>query len=173
MKQRIFWIPVFLILALGCLGTSLNQRMVTRAGETAAAAAAETSMEESIDTADGGIVARLAELDAQIAQDRARMSESTGQGKAAADSERKLWETELERILAKLEEALSSREMTALLTAQKEWKREREALAAEASKNQRSAVLEELEYNASLAESTRQRVYELAETYEDILSDTE
>lgn len=115
---------------------------------------------------------RLAELDSQIAKNRRRSGEATANTlKAAAENERKLWETELERILDSLEQQFSPEEKEALFLEQKEWIRDRENTAVTASKKQSGSAIEEVEYNRSLAETTRARVYALAEQYEDVLAE--
>lgn len=114
---------------------------------------------------------RLEELDAQIAKNRATDSENTANYsmKARAESSQKLWETELEGITEALKLQLTADEQEAFIGAQREWYRERDAKAIEASKKQSGSSLEEIEYTVSIAESTRARAYELVKEYEAVL----
>lgn len=120
-----------------------------------------------------GYLNRLKDLDARLEQEQGTSADTTNSMKAAAEQERKLWETELNRILDALEELLPEEEMQALFKEQKEWMRERESIAVESSKKKSGSALEEVEYNVSLADTTRSRAYELAEQYASVLTGAE
>ena len=121
-----------------------------------------------------GILAQLAELDAQAEERRsASVDNSANAMKAVAESERKIWENKLQSILEILEQQLSGDEKTAFFTEQRSWVRDRESTAVANSKKQSGSMLEELEYIRSLRDLTRERVYALAEQYESILDETE
>lgn len=120
-----------------------------------------------------GYLNRLNELDARLEKEQGTSADTTNSMKAAAEQERKLWETELNRILDALEELLPEEEKQALFKAQKEWMRERESIAVESSKKKSGSTLEEVEYNVSLADTTRSRAYELAEQYASVLTGAE
>lgn len=136
----------------------------------ALAEAAEVLVE---DAAVNAVMTRLMELDEEIARSHIGEQDTTTNSlKAVAESERKLWESELERFLGILEEKLPTEERDALFLEQKTWIREREDKAVAASRKQTGSALQELEYNRSQTETTRSRTYELAERYSEILADT-
>lgn len=114
---------------------------------------------------------RLEELDAQIERNRAADVEKSVSNsvKARAENELKLWEAELDGIIKALEGRLDSKSVETLYTEQREWRRNRESKALEVSKKQSGSSLEEVEYTASLTDSTRARAYELVKEYEAIL----
>lgn len=141
----------------------------TKAGQSGGAA--DTASE---DAGTAIVLSRLQELDDQIAKNRASSQDSTSNSlKAAAETERKLWESELSRFLDILQQELGKEEKDALMQEQNAWTREREAKALEASQKLSSNTLQELEYNVSLKNSTRERVYALARQYGSILSEAE
>lgn len=117
---------------------------------------------------------RLEDLDEQIAKSQSQKAgDTTNSQKAASETERKLWEAELSRFLDVLETRLDKEEKDALMKEQNEWIRQRENKALEASGKQNNSVRQELEYNISMADSTRTRVYQLAQEYGEILSEAE
>ena len=117
---------------------------------------------------------RLEDLDEQIAKSQSKKAgDTTNSQKAASETERKLWEAELSRFLDVLETRLDKEEKDALMKEQNEWIRQRENKALEASGKQNNSVRQELEYNISMADSTRTRVYQLAQEYGEILSEAE
>ena len=121
-----------------------------------------------------GILAQLAELDAQAEKRRSVSADSSANAlKAAAESERKIWESKMQSILETLEQQLSGDEKTAFFTEQRSWVRDRESTAVANSKKQSGSALEELEYIRSLCDLTRERVYDLAGRYETVLDKTE
>lgn len=121
-----------------------------------------------------GILAQLAELDDQAEKRRSVSADSSANAlKAAAESERKIWESKMQSILETLEQQLSGDEKTAFFTEQRSWVRDRESAAVANSKKQSGSALEELEYIRSLCDLTRERVYDLAGRYETILDKTE
>ena len=120
------------------------------------------------------VMKELQELDEQIARNYASGQDATTNSmKAAAESAWKLWETKMEKFLDKLELKLPAQEKDALFLEQKDWIRDRESEAVAVSRKQSGSALQELEYNNSLKESTRARVYDLANRYGEILSETE
>lgn len=141
-----------------------------------AACGAGTAMEKEETQAgtNAGILARLAELDAQAEERRnAAADGSANTQKAAAEAERKIWENKMQSILETLEQQLSGDEKTAFFTEQRSWVRDRESTAVANSKKQSGSTLEELEYIRSLRDLTRERVYALAKQYETILDGAE
>ncbi|MCI6886983.1 MAG: DUF1311 domain-containing protein [Lachnospiraceae bacterium] len=144
-----------------------------QAAEYAVARAALPSPESADGERTNGYLNRLKDLDARIEKEHASSGDTTNSLKAAAEQERKLWETELNRILKALEERISDEDMKTLFKEQKEWMRERENIAVESSKKKNGSALEEVEYNVSLADTTRERAYELAEQYAAVLTGAE
>lgn len=141
-----------------------------------AACGAGTAMEKEETQAGtkAGILAQLAELDAQAEERRnAAADGSANTQKAAAEAERKIWENKMQSILETLEQQLSGDEKTAFFTEQRSWVRDRESTAMANSKKQSGSTLEELEYIRSLRDLTRERVYALAKQYETILDGAE
>lgn len=141
-----------------------------------AACGAGTAMEKEETQAGtkAGILAQLAELDAQAEERRnAAADGSANTQKAAAEAERKIWENKMQSILETLEQQLSGDEKTAFFTEQRSWVRDRESMAVANSKKQSGSTLEELEYIRSLRDLTRERVYALAKQYETILDGAE
>lgn len=113
--------------------------------------------------------ARLDELDLQIQKIRSSETEAaTYSMKTAAENELKLWDSELNNIYNDLLNYLDEEQTKELVSAEREWMKERDAKAVEAAKNSAGGTLEGLEYTASLAESTRQRAYALADMYEQV-----
>ena len=141
-----------------------------------AACGAGTAMEKEETQAGtkAGILAQLAELDAQAEERRnAAADGSANTQKAAAEAERKIWENKMQSILETLEQQLSGDEKTAFFTEQRSWVRDRESTAVANSKKQSGSTLEELEHIRSLRDLTRERVYALAKQYETILDGAE
>lgn len=117
---------------------------------------------------------RLQELDEQIERNHAGGQDSTTNSlKAAAESERKLWETEMERILGILSERLTEPELEQLRQQQKDWLRNRESQAVALSQKTGGSALAELEYNLAQKDLTRDRAYELEAQYHDTLKEAE
>ena len=79
----------------------------------------------------------------------------------------------MNRFLDTLENQLESSEWEKLFKEQKEWLRTRDEEATKGSGRQNGSTLDEIEYNRLIRESTRQRTYELAERYGEVLSATE
>lgn len=110
---------------------------------------------------------RLQELDSQIARNRVKDTDATANSqKAAAESEWRLWEAELQRMLETLKGRLDHDGQDALMRQQREWIRSREEQAVAASQKQMGSAMEEVSYNRALAELTRERSYQVAEIYE-------
>ncbi|MDF2887362.1 MAG: hypothetical protein K0R23_1747 [Lacrimispora sp.] len=113
----------------------------------------------------------LKELDVQIKKMREDSADSnTYSMKALADKELKLWNREQNTIYETISESLSDDSKRKLEASQQSWIKDRDVKAEEAAKKYSGGSLEELEYTASLAESTRQRAYDLIEEYKDFLT---
>lgn len=108
---------------------------------------------------------RLPELDAQIQRMRSAETENTVQSvKSAAKTEQRIWERELEAVYSLLISSLDEEAGDALREEQQTWIIERDIAAQEASRKN-SGSMENVEYTASIAASTRERVYELVDLY--------
>ncbi len=113
---------------------------------------------------------RLEELDDQIQQMRDSQVESTAYSiKSLAETERKLWETELNNVYSLIMECLNTDEQQALAKDQRKWMNDRDAQAEKAAPKSSGGSIESAEYTASLAASTRQRAYELLDSYQNYL----
>lgn len=113
---------------------------------------------------------RLEELDRQIQQMRDSQVESTAYSiKSLAETERKLWETELNNIYTQIMGTLNGDEQQALARNQRQWMNDRDAQAEKTAPKSSGGSIESAEYTASLAASTRQRVYDLLESYQNYL----
>lgn len=116
-------------------------------------------------------LARLQELDSQIARNRAEDTDMTANSqRAAAESEWRLWETELQRLMEILKEKLDRTQQDTLMRQQREWIRSREEQAVEISRKQMGSAMEEVSYSRALAELTRERSYQVAEMYADLFA---
>lgn len=193
MKLKGTWITIGLILVIGCLATNYFQTEQTRYTERIAASAgmpamarmaSETTQEgvdmaSAADEADTGretssALLRLQDLDKQIEKNHAGEADATANArKASADNELRLWESEISRILETLAGVLDEEQKTELMSAQKQWMIDRDSAAAAASKKQIGSTLEELEYTIALADSARERAYELVSVYAAYLDEAE
>jgi uncharacterized protein YecT (DUF1311 family) len=113
----------------------------------------------------------LLELDAQIKKMREESGDSnTYSMKVLVDKEFKLWNREQNAIYTAIIEGLTDEDKETLETSQQAWIKSRDAKAEEAAKKYSGGSLEEVEYTASMAESTRARAYDLVTEYMDVLS---
>jgi uncharacterized protein YecT (DUF1311 family) len=113
----------------------------------------------------------LKELDVQIKKMREDSADSnTYSMKALADKELKLWNREQNTIYEAISESLPEDSKRKLEASQQSWIKDRDLKAEEAAKKYSGGSLEELEYTASLAESTRARAYDLITEYEEFLT---
>lgn len=153
---------------------SLQAAVPDEMGDAAGGTGISVGAEERQPEEKTGILGQLAELDVQAGDRRSASTDGSANAmKAAAESERKIWESKLQNILEILEQRLSGEEKTTFFSEQRSWVRERENAAVANSKKQSGSTLEELEYIRSLRDITRERVYELAEHYEAILDESE
>ena len=112
---------------------------------------------------------RLEDLDAQIERIQKEEQESNVYSIiTSAESELKMWESELNTIYTALLAALSQEDAAGLAQEQQEWMQNREAKAAKSSG--KGGSMESLGYAAALVSITRDRAYELVERYEDTVS---
>lgn len=115
----------------------------------------------------------LVSLDEQIKKIREESGDSnTYSMKALADKELKLWNMEQNTIYDTIAQVLSDEERKSLEVSQQNWVKTRDSKAVDAAKKFSGGSLEGLEYTASLAESTRERAYDLVKEYSDVLPST-
>lgn len=92
--------------------------------------------------------------------------------KVRMESERKLWENEVDLVVQDLSGRLEDKERDDLAEAQRLWYQDREARAVEESEKKKGSALAELEYASQLVSGTRDRAYALVKEYEtDLNSD--
>ncbi|MDO4328250.1 MAG: lysozyme inhibitor LprI family protein [Lachnospiraceae bacterium] len=109
---------------------------------------------------------RLAELDAQIERMRSSETDNTVHSvKSAAQTEQRIWERELDAVYTLLIGSLDEESGKMLRAEQQKWIISRDQKAQEASKKNSGGSMESVEYIASIAASTRERVYALVEQY--------
>lgn len=109
---------------------------------------------------------RLAELDEQIERMRSSETDNTVHSvKSAAQTEQRIWERELDSVYTLLIGSLDEESGRALRAEQQKWIISRDQKAQEASKKNSGSSMESVEYIASIAASTRERVYALVEAY--------
>lgn len=114
-----------------------------------------------------GYLERLAEVDSRIERMRSLETENTLQAvKSSVLAEQGIWERELDTVYGILVESLDEPESSILRASQQKWIEERDTKAREASGKSSGISLESVEYSASIAASTRDRVYELVKQYQ-------
>jgi uncharacterized protein YecT (DUF1311 family) len=131
---------------------------------------AKSSIESASENGAAFYQKHLVSLDEQIKKIREESGDSnTYSMKALADKELKLWNMEQNTIYDTIAQALSDEERESLESSQQNWVKTRDSKAVDAAKKFSGGRLEGLEYTASLAESTRERAYELVKEYSDVL----
>lgn len=118
-------------------------------------------------------VKRLQDLDSQIRKNKESQTGANVNSsvKSAAASELKLWDSELNDIYNAVLDRLGQEESEELVKEERAWLKERDSLAMDAAKKSAGGSSESLEYTMSLIESTRQRAYELAGRYAQVLEE--
>lgn len=112
---------------------------------------------------------RLVDLDNQIQKLREEDKDATAYTlRNTAESELKLWESEMSNIYSALMERMPKQEAEDLAAEQQEWLKSREARAAEQNSKINAANLESVGYITSLVSITRDRTYELVGRYEEL-----
>lgn len=133
---------------------------------------AETSGSSETSSGVSAYDQRLADIDDQVTRLRNQDVQGTTLSmKMVADTELKLWDSELNVLYKDIMGRLEETEAQELIRDERNWMSERDARAAEASKKYAGGTLESLEYTATMAAETRSRCYELAERYRNILSE--
>ncbi len=122
---------------------------------------------EDVQTRLADIREHLTQVEAQIERLRDADTDSNVYNvRNLAQSEQKIWERELDTVYDLLMETLPEDEAEMLKKEQQTWLEETTNKAREASGKVSGSSMESVEYAASVAESTRARVYSLLDTYE-------
>ncbi|WP_162551176.1 lysozyme inhibitor LprI family protein [Paenibacillus tepidiphilus] len=124
------------------------------AEQTPAASATKQDYLEKLDAVDAG----LSDLQSLREGSTASMIE-------AADEEYKRWDEALNQIYGELKEQLSESDMAKLKQEQLEWISYRDETAKEASLKFEGGTMQPLEYSSVLASVTKDRCYELVNSY--------
>lgn len=128
--------------------------------------AAALAVNDDEDKKNQGYMERLSELDLQIKRMREDSADSSTYAmKIMFEKELQLWDAELNSVYNIIIEQLDEEQKSDLIQDEREWMKVRDAKAAEAAKKYSGGSLEGVEYSASLAETTRQRTYELVGLY--------
>lgn len=162
MKLEKIWIVICLILVTGVLSTSYVKRLVT------------ASVPETYETAlaEKQEVARLQEVDRQMERSRSQQAEKPADAKAlGAGAEAETWQNQLEGQLDRLEQALGEQETEELFAQQSQWTKACETRDEENASKVASGELTREEYQRLQAQAIRERCYELAAEYPDILAE--
>ena len=113
---------------------------------------------------------RLEEVDELVESRRDSDAAATAESlRRQADYEFRLWEEERSRIVQAILGVLGDEEAAAFQSAEQEWLRERDVTARQAAGRFAGGAMEELEYTASLAVTTRERAYALLDGYGSVL----
>ena len=83
--------------------------------------------------------------------------------------EYRLWDAELNQIYQAIMAVLPDEETDTLRGLERRWIRERDTAAKQAAERYKGGTMENVEYTASLANSTRDRAYDLLDLYESYL----
>ena len=154
--------------ALGAAGLSAA---LASESETAGAEGKDASGEK--EESEAGIYRkRLNDLDAQIQKMREEEKDPNVYSiKTSAETEVKMWDSEMNTVYNALLAILPQEEAEALAKEQKEWLKTRESSAAEQSG--KTGNVGGITYSSSLVNLIRDRAYELADRYEEVKSGTQ
>lgn len=109
---------------------------------------------------------RLRDLDTQIQKIRTEETDSNVYSiKTSAETELKMWESEMSTVYNALLNLLPEAEASQLVKEQQEWMKKRESRAMEGT-GKNSGSVESIGYAAALVKLTRARAYKLADLYE-------
>lgn len=115
----------------------------------------------------------LNEIDTQIQKMRTEASDSTTYSmKNLAEKELQMWNLEMNSIYGIIVKALDTEKAGELEKSQQAWLKSRDTKAEETARKYSGGSLEGVEYTASLAESTRQRAYDLVAEYGDVMKNS-
>ena len=113
---------------------------------------------------------RLGEIDNTIQNlENSGSANTTDAMREAVAYEYRLWDAELNQIYQAIMAVLPDEETDTLRGLERRWIRERDTAAKQAAERYKGGTMENVEYTASLANSTRDRAYELLDLYESYL----
>ena len=114
---------------------------------------------------------RLGEIENTIQNlENSGSANTTDAMREAVTYEYRLWDAELNQIYQAIMAVLPDEETDTLRGQERRWIRERDTAAKQAAERYKGGTMENVEYTASLANSTRDRAYELLDLYESYLS---
>ena len=114
---------------------------------------------------------RLGEIENTIQNlENSGSANTTDAMREAVTYEYRLWDAELNQIYQAIMAVLPDEETDTLRGRERRWIRERDTAAKQAAERYKGGTMENVEYTASLANSTRDRAYELLDLYESYLS---
>ena len=113
---------------------------------------------------------RLGEIENTIQNlENSGSANTTDAMREAVAYEYRLWDAELNQIYQAIMAVLPDEETDTLRGRERRWIRERDTAAKQAAERYKGGTMENVEYTASLANSTRDRAYELLDLYESYL----
>lgn len=113
---------------------------------------------------------RLGEIENTIQNlENSGSANTTDAMREAVAHEYRLWDAELNQIYQAIMAVLPDEEADTLRGRERRWIRERDTAAKQAAERYKGGTMENVEYTASLANSTRDRAYELLDLYESYL----
>ena len=113
---------------------------------------------------------RLGEIENTIQNlENSGSANTTDAMREAVAYEYRLWDAELNQIYQAIMAVLPDEETDTLRGLERRWIRERDTAAKQAAERYKGGTMENVEYTASLANSTRDRAYELLDLYESYL----
>ena len=113
---------------------------------------------------------RLGEIENTIQNlENSGSANTTDAMREAVAYEYRLWDAELNQIYQAIMAVLPDEETDTLRGLERRWIRERDTAAKQVAERYKGGTMENVEYTASLANSTRDRAYELLDLYESYL----
>ena len=113
---------------------------------------------------------RLGEIENTIQNlENSGSANTTDAMREAVAYECRFWDAELNQIYQAIMAVLPDEETDTLRGRERRWIRERDTAAKQAAERYKGGTMENVEYTASLANSTRDRAYELLDLYESYL----
>ena len=148
----------------GAIASPVENGIVSPAGGAASGAGA-SSDRTAEDYRD-----RLSEIENTIQNlETSSNANPTDAMREAAAYEYRLWDAELNQIYQAIMAVLPDEEADTLRGRERRWIRKRDTAAKQAAERYKGGTMENVEYTASLASSTRDRAYELLDLYESYL----
>lgn len=148
----------------GAVASPVENGIVSPAGGTSSGAGA------SSDRTAEDYRNRLGEIENTIQNlENSGSANTTDAMREAAAYEYRLWDAELNQIYQAIMAVLPDEEADTLRGRERRWIRKRDTAAKQAAERYKGGTMENVEYTASLANSTRDRAYELLDLYESYL----